>query len=194
MNGVGNVGASLWSGEDRPAKSKTDFSAAWTEFSASTDAADLPVSGLDGAGQPPVRSSMLVALQDVRLNKPSAADDQPENTENAAETAGIFATADEEESRKTILAEIKEKGLAEWAHEQWLERIREKARQTALADLGLTGDDVAAMAPDMQARIEQMIKEVVEEAVRQATEKAAGGNGEKRSGQAMVVNPIITGG
>lgn len=194
MDSVGNVGASLWSGEDRLAKSKTDFSTAWAEFSAGTDVTDLSASGLDGSGQPPVRSSMLVALQDVRLNKPSAADDQPENTEDAAETAGIFATADEEESRKTILDEIKEKGLAEWAHEQWLERIREKARQTALADLGLTEDDVAAMAPDMQARIERMIKEVVEEAVRQATEKATGGNGEKRSDQAMVLNPIITGG
>jgi hypothetical protein len=194
LDSVANIGASVWSGGDRQAKSKNDFSAAWAEVSSGIGAGGSATAGVDSPDQPPVRTSLLLALQDVRLNKPATDGSEQEATEDEAETAGIFAKADEEESQKTVIDEIKEKGLAEWAHEQWLERIREKARQTALADLGLTEDDVAAMAPDMQARIEQMIKEVVEEAVRQAVEKAAGENGEKRSNQAMVVSPIITGG
>lgn len=191
MDGVTGIGTSTWLGEGRKNQSKSGFSAAWAEIAAGNDS----VANTSGASsQPPVRPSMLVALQDVRLNQPSADEEEEGKAGDVPQAQGIFATADEEAGERTVIDEIKEKGLAEWAHEQWLERIREKARQTALADLGLTEDDVASMSPEMQARIEEMIKQVVEEAVRQATEKAVGDNGEKQTGEAKVLSPIITGG
>jgi hypothetical protein len=154
-------------------------------------AADMPTranTGLDGTTQPPVRASLLVALQEVRLNKP--AEDEAE--EGEIESAGIFATGEEDEV-ETVIDEILEKGFVDWAHEEWLERIREEARKTVMAGMGLTEDDVAAMTPDMQDQVERLIKEAVDEAVRRAVEKAAEENGEKTSGQAMVVSPIVTG-
>lgn len=191
MDGVTGIGTSPWLGEERKNQSNSGFSAAWAEIAAGSDSA-ANASGT--SSQPPVRPSMLVALQDVRLNQPLADEETEGEADDVPQAQGIFATADEEASERTIIDEIKEKGLAEWAHEQWLERIREKARQTALADLGLTEDDVAAMSPEMQARIEELIKQVVDEAVRQATEKAAADNGEKQTGEAKVLSPIITGG
>jgi hypothetical protein len=155
-------------------------------------AADMPTranTGLDGTTQPPVRASLLVALQEVRLNKP-AAEDKAE--EGETEIAGIFATGEEDEV-ETVIDEILEKGFVDWAHEEWLERIREEARKTVMAGMGLTEDDVASMTPDMQDQVERLIKEAVDEAVRRAVEKAAEENGEETSGQAMVVSPIVTG-
>ena len=179
MDGVTGVGASAWLGGTRPSRSASGFSAAWAEVAAGSNSA---AAGPGASSQSPVRPSMLAALQNVQLNQPSADDEEEGRDGEVAKAAGIFAVEDDEASERTVIDEIKEKGLAEWAHEQWLERIREKARQAALADLGLTEDDVAAMPPDRQARIEEMIREVVEEAVRQAVEKAAEENGEKRSG------------
>lgn len=143
---------------------------------------------LGGTTQSPVEGSLLVALQDVRLNR-SAGD---EDEEGETESAGIFAT-EEEDGIETVIDEIMEKGFVDWAHEEWLERIREEARKTVMAGMGFTEEDVAAMTPDMQAQIERLIKEAVDEAVRRAVEKAAKENGEETSGQAMVVSPIVTG-
>lgn len=155
-------------------------------------AADMPTranTSLGGTTQTPVRASLLVALQEMRLNKPTA-DDEAE--EGETESAAIFATG-EEEGVETVIDEIMEKGFVDWAHEEWLERIREEARKAVMADMGMTEDDVAAMTPDMQAQVERLIKEAVDEAVKRAVEKAAEENGEKTSGQAMVVSPIVTG-
>ncbi|WP_316976259.1 hypothetical protein [Shumkonia mesophila] len=155
-------------------------------------AADMPTranTSLGGMTQTPVEGSLLVALQDVRLNNPAAED---EAEEGETESAGIFATGEEDET-ETVIDEILEKGFVDWAHEEWLERIREEARKTVMAGMGLTEDDVASMSPDMQDQVERLIKEAVDEAVSRAVEKAAEENGEKTSGQAMVVSPIITG-
>lgn len=200
MESVTRVGSSAWATADRPSRQQTGFADAWAEVSAATTGSSSAATTQD----PPARSSMLIALQDVRLNRPvvdtekKVGEDVAEDTGKPPEAETLFATGEDAAGERSpiddVIEEIKEKGLAEWAHEQWLERIREKARQAALADLGLTEDDLAAMSPDMQARIEAMIKEVVEEAVRQATEKAADENGKERAGQAMVVSPIITGG
>ena len=122
------------------------------------------------------------------MNKPSEDDDADEG---GMERAGIFATR-EKDGVETVIDEIMEKGFVDWAHEEWLERIREKARQTSMAGMGLTDDDVASMTPDMQEQIERLIKEAVDEAVRRAVEKAAEEN-EETSGQAMVTSPIVTG-
>lgn len=109
------------------------------------------------------------------------------------ESEGLFTTAEETEEDK-LLAEILDKGLVEWAHEQWLEKIREKARQSALSEMGLSEDDLAAMTPEMREQIERIIEEKVAEAIRSAIEDATDENGEHQQADAMVVSPILTGG
>jgi len=146
---------------------------------------------VEGVAEPAVRPSLLVALQELRMNRPSKAEAGQEGA--APPKAGIFAIA-EEDTGRAVIDEIMERGLAEWAHEQWLERIREKARRTALARLGLTEDGVATMNPEMQAQIERLIQEAVDEAVRRAVEKVAGGDEAETTNQAMVLSPIVTGG
>lgn len=204
MDNVTRVGSSAWTGTHRSSRSSGGFADVWAEVAAAANDTGSAAAGSGATDEPAARSSMLVALQDVRLNRPAVDTEKTVGAEDAEDTSdppeveGLFATGEDADGERSpvddVIDEIKEKGLAEWAHEQWLERIREKARQTALANLGLTEDDLAAMSPDMQARIEAMIKEIVEEAVREATEEAADENGKERAGQAMVVSPIITGG
>lgn len=197
MDSVDTVGgAAWWSGTTRP-RSRGGFSDAWNDAMASNGATDTSKGGVETDGQPSVRTSLLVALQGVggSLSSATGTDDADASATWGNNAALLAKKAQEQAALDKTLKEIKEKGLANWAHEKWLERIREKARLTALASMGLTEDDLAAMSPEMQARVEAMIKEVVEEAIRQATEKANGENGEKQqANQAKVLSPIITGG
>lgn len=197
MDSVNTIGGAAWGSETTRPRSRGGFSDAWNDALASGGAAGASKGGVETDGQPSVRTSLLVALQDVGGSPSSATgtDDADASATWGNNAALLAKKAQEQAASDKIIDEIKEKGLANWAHEEWLKRIREKARQTALASMGLTEDDVAAMSPEMQARVEAMIKEVVEEAVRQATEKASGENGEKQqSNQAKVLSPIITGG
>ncbi len=132
-----------------------------------------------------VNPSLLVAVQETDVVREAGDEEEESNA--------LFAQAEETEEDQ-LIAEILEKGLADWAHEKWLERIREKARQAALAEMGLTEADLAAMTPAMQKQIERMIEEKVEEAIRSALDAAAKENGKHQEADAMVVSPIITGG
>jgi hypothetical protein len=188
MDGLSGIGANPYQ-RSQWATGNTETAAGRT--TPAFVASKLPTrasTSLGGTTQLPVDGSLLVALQDVRLNKP--AKDEAEEGETGS--AGIFATG-EEDDVETVIDEILEKGFVNWAHEEWLERIREEARKTVMAGMGLTEDDVASMTPDMQDQVERLIKEAVDEAVRRAVEKAAEENGEETSGQAMVVSPIVTG-
>lgn len=186
MGGISGIGAdpyqrSQWATGNTETAATSAFVAPKLPTRASTS--------LGGTTQLPVDGSLLVALQDVRLNKPS--DDEAD--EGKTESAGIFAIGEEGDA-DPVIDEIMEKGFVDWAHEEWMERIREEARKTVMADMRLTEEDIASMSPDMQAQVERLIKAAVDEAVQRAIEKAAGESGEKSSGQAMVVNPIVTGG
>lgn len=132
-----------------------------------------------------VRPSLLVAVQESDVVR--------ESGDSEEETNGLFAVAEETEEDR-LIAEILEKGLVDWAHEKWLEKIREKARQSALSEMGLTENDLASLSPEMQEQIERMIAEKVDEAIRSALDDAAKENGEHQKADAMVVSPIITGG
>ncbi len=147
--------------------------------------ASAPSSGLTSEASPLVSPSLLVAVQESDVVRQSAGEEE--------ESDGLFTTAEETEEDK-LLAEILDKGLVEWAHEQWLDKIREKARQSALSEMGLSEDDLAAMTPEMRAQIERIIEEKVAEAIRSAIEDAADENGEHQQADAMVVSPILTGG
>lgn len=191
LSGIGTTtsGAEI-SRIGRPGSAKESASAG--TFGAGAATAKAIGSGAVGGGvQSPVRPSLLVALQEVRMNAP---EDEETADETKSGAAGLFATGEPEDETASVIDEIMEKGLAEWAHEQWLERIREKARQTALAGMGMSEEDVAALPPEMQAQVERLIKEAVDEAVRRATEQAAEQNGEERTNQAKVLSPIVTGG
>ena len=186
MDGLSGIGANPYQ-RSQWAAGNTETAAGRTAPAFTTSKLPTRAStSLGGTTQSPVDGSLLVALQDVRLNKPA------EDEEGETESAGIFAIG-EEDDVETVIDEIMEKGFVDWAHEEWLERIREEARKTVMAGMGLTEDDVASMTPDMQDQVERLIKEAVDEAVRRAVEKAAEENGEETSSQAMVVSPIITG-
>ena len=141
--------------------------------------------GLAPESESLVSPSLLVAVQET---------DVVRETGGGEEESNALFTQTEETEEDQLIAEILEKGLVDWAHEKWIERIREKARQAALSEMGLTEKDLASMTPEMQEQIERMIAEKVEEAVRTALDDAAKENGEHRKADAMVVNPILTGG
>lgn len=189
MGGISGIGANPY---QRNQWATGDTETAAGRASSGFVAPKLPTRAsatLGGTTQSPVEGSLLVALQDVRLNNPS----NDEADEGKTESAGIFAIGEESDG-DPVIDEIMEKGFVGWAHEEWMERIREEARKTVMADMRLTEDDIASMTPDMQAQVERLIKAAVDEAVQRAVEKATQENGEKTSGQAMVVNPIVTGG
>ena len=169
----------LWSSKQNE---KSDQSEAAEASKAGASAATVRV--VSGAG-PLVSPSLLVAVQETDVVREAGDEEEDSNT--------LFAQAEETEEDQ-LIAEILEKGLADWAHEKWLERIREKARQAALAEMGLTEADLANMTPAMQKQIERMIEEKVEEAIRSALDEAAKENGKHQQADAMVVSPIITGG
>ncbi|MCG8510199.1 MAG: hypothetical protein MI741_13305 [Rhodospirillales bacterium] len=143
--------------------------------------------GIDPAAQakPAAAPSLLVAVQEANLGR--ASDD-----EESDGPARLFAEKEQSEQDQ-LIEEILDVGFINWAHEQWLEKIREKARQSALASMGLTEDDVANMAPQMQEQIERLIEEIVEAAIRSATGETAENTDSDETNEAAVVNPIITG-
>ncbi|MBL6946878.1 MAG: hypothetical protein ISR47_09585 [Rhodospirillales bacterium] len=153
--------------------------------SASTGASEQGI-GFGAQAQPAAEPSLLVAVQEAGFGR------RPDDEEGEGRT-GLFGF-EEEDEQSNLIAEILEVGFVDWAHEQWLEKIREKARQTALASLGMTEDDLAKMAPEMSEQIERMIEEMVEAAIRSATEEAAEKKESDQASNAMVLNPIITGG
>ena len=165
--------------------SQTEKTEQSTTATASQGAASASSSGLTSEAMSLVSPSLLVAVQESDVVRQSAGEEE--------ESDGLFTTAEETEEDQ-LIAEILEKGLVEWAHEQWLEKIREEARQSTLSEMGLTEDDLAAMTPEMRAQVERIIEEKVAEAIRSAIEDAAAENGEHRQADAMVVSPIITGG
>jgi hypothetical protein len=140
--------------------------------------------GFGVSSQPVSAPSLLVAVQESNLSGAEADGDTP---------SGLFSVK-EKDSQDTLIDEILEKGIVEWAHEKWVEKIREKARAEALSSMGLTEDDLAAMPADMRQRIEKKIEEIVEAAIEAATDKAAEETAEKQSGGGVVLSPIITGG
>ena len=152
---------------------------------ASQDSGSASASGLVSEAKSPVSPSLLVAVQESDVIRQGAGEEE--------ESVGLF-THDEETEEEKLIAEILDKGLVEWAHEQWLEKIREKARQNALSEMGLTEGDLAAMTPEIQAQIERILEQKVEEAIQSAIEDASNKNGEHQQADAMVVSPIVTGG
>lgn len=142
--------------------------------------------GFGAQTQPAAEPSLLVALQEAGFGRDTDEDEDSGRT-------GLFASEEEDEQSR-LIEEILEVGFVDWAHEQWLEKIREKARETALANLGMTEDDLAQMAPEMQEQIERLIEELVEAAINSATEEAAKNKETGQDNDAMVLSPILTGG
>lgn len=202
MDTIDGLGSSAWPGNDRSAGSSGSDASGWAAALADAlkSSSDSSTGGADGTTSRSAPTSMLAALQEMRMTQASdiAENDKAKEEGKAVDPLGLFTKKDESEADKTDLErtidEIKEKGIAAWAHEQWLERIREKARQTALSNMGLTEDDLNHMSPELRAQVERIIKEIVDEAVREATEKADQDKDKKPTGQAKVLSPIITGG
>lgn len=63
---------------------------------------------------------------------------------------------------------ILDKGLAEWAREQQMERLRKKIEAEIMAELGLSGDDLKKMEPEARTRLMSAIQEEVERRIREA--------------------------
>ena len=75
------------------------------------------------------------------------------------------------------LDQIREKGLSAWAHDQQMEKLRQKLRDQILSDKKLNEEALAAM-PDAQrdsveAEIQKLIEEMLQQAMKTAVEEAA---------------------
>lgn len=75
------------------------------------------------------------------------------------------------------LDQIREKGLSAWAHEQQMEKLKERLRAEVLAGKAMSEQDVAALPAEQQlsveAEIEKMIVQKLQEAMQRAVEEAA---------------------
>ncbi len=186
MNGIGGIGA-----QSRYERYQQQLQAFNEPIRKASDAPSSNGAaegiGFGASAQPAAAPSLLVALQEANLVRAENGGEEDEAP------VGLFARREDDEQSR-LIDEILEKGIANWAHEKWIEKIREKARQTALAGMGMTEEDVAALSPEMQEQIERLIEEIVEEAVREATEGTAKKHAETESNGAMVLNPIMTGG
>lgn len=93
---------------------------------------------------------------------------------------GPSASAGQNKSTSTLqndLQQIREKGMRAWAHEQKLEKLKEKLRDQVLTEKKVSEADLAAM-PDAQrvaieGDIEKLIAEKLEEVMKGEVEKAA---------------------
>ena len=75
------------------------------------------------------------------------------------------------------LQQIREKGLRAWAHDQKMEKLKEKLRDQVLSEKKITEDGLAAMPSAQRAAIEgdieKLIAEKLEEVMKGEVEKAA---------------------
>ena len=75
------------------------------------------------------------------------------------------------------LEQIREKGLSAWAHEQQMEKLKQKIRDQILSERKLSEDDLAAMPAvqreSVEAEIQKLIEEKILEALKAAIEEAA---------------------
>jgi hypothetical protein len=78
---------------------------------------------------------------------------------------------------ESVRDEIREKGLAVWAHEQKMEALKARLRAQILADMKLDEKAIAAMPSEkrlaVEAEIDKLIAEKLEEAMKAAVEEAA---------------------
>ncbi|MDQ1154580.1 hypothetical protein [Brevundimonas sp. SORGH_AS_0993] len=76
------------------------------------------------------------------------------------------------------LDQIRQKGLGAWAHDQQMEKLRQRLRAEVLSDRHMTEGDVAAMKPESRASIEdeiaKLIDQKLQEAMKAKVEDAAG--------------------
>ncbi|WP_292227327.1 hypothetical protein [Brevundimonas sp.] len=75
------------------------------------------------------------------------------------------------------LQQIREKGLRAWAHDQKMEKLKEKLRDQVLSEKKITEDGLAAMPSAQRSAIEgdieKLIAEKLEEVMKGEVEKAA---------------------
>ena len=86
------------------------------------------------------------------------------------------------------LAQIREKGLSAWAHDQQMEKLKAKLRDQALSDKKLSEADVAAMPADKQASVEDEIARMIAEKLQQTMQAKVRDAAEQGKTQAVLLD------
>ena len=86
------------------------------------------------------------------------------------------------------LDEIRQKGLSAWAHEQQMEKLKERLRAEILSDRKLTEGDVAAMTPESRTSVEDEIARLIEQRLQQAMEAEVQNAAEQGKTQGVVLD------
>ena len=79
-----------------------------------------------------------------------------------------------EEQRAKEMASIRDKGFTDWVRDTQIEKLKEELRKKVLEAMGLTEDQLAAMAPAIQKILEQKIQEEVERQLQETIAKEQG--------------------
>ncbi|WP_299172623.1 hypothetical protein [uncultured Brevundimonas sp.] len=66
------------------------------------------------------------------------------------------------------LDQIREKGFSVWAHDQQMEKLKERLRAEVLSDKKMSESDVAAMPAEHQATVEDEIAKLVAQKLQEA--------------------------
>jgi hypothetical protein len=91
-------------------------------------------------------------------------------------------------SLQNDLDQIREKGLSAWAHEQQMEKLKERFRDQVLSDKNMSESDVAAMPTEARATVEDEIAKMVAQKLQEAMEAQVKDAAAQGKTQAVLLN------
>ncbi|MFN3878261.1 MAG: hypothetical protein ACK4MH_07780 [Brevundimonas sp.] len=109
----------------------------------------------------------------------------------AVGSVGSSLSAGQNQPSSTLdrdLDQIREKGLSAWAHDQQMEKLKEKLRAQVLSDKKLSEDDLAAMPTEQRSSVETEIQKMIEDMIREAMKTAMEEAATKGKTQAVLLN------
>ncbi len=86
------------------------------------------------------------------------------------------------------LAQIREKGLSAWAHDQQMEKLKQQLRDKVLSEKKMSEGDVAAMPDEQRATVEDEIARLIAQRLQEAMETKVKSAAEQGKTQAVLLN------